>query len=262
MPGWIFHATRQQGRVDDFSFEIEGITFKALEFWITPTIDHTAERVHLEICHPSISKFTKMCTYLMLDEALGEIVSNRFLGKITFGDKQLTHSMPLLELPEFVKTLQAENGWKCHGPGEVYVSYKPNEQHEDVPRGDIITGTTLAFPLIREFGGTDGELPDPLADLGADYAYISFDSAALPAGKQAHARGEIEDRLHDALIDDRSGCVLGGAHGIKKAYIDLLLTDGENSRTVIQKTLNEHPLPAPGELHYFAKEKRGHRLVL
>ena len=58
------------------------------------------------------------------------------------------------------------------------------------------------------------------------------------------------------------GRLLGGAMGTQNAYIDLLLFDGQNSIETVRRILSEHKLPAGTSINYFAKEKRGYRVVL
>jgi hypothetical protein len=105
-------------------------------------------------------------------------------------------------------------------------------------------------------------LSDPLAGSGADYIFVSFDKSILPEKGEVAARDEIEDALGDALKAAFSGRVLGGAMGSNRAYIDLMLYDGSTSLEIVHRMLIEKKLPVGTEIHFFAKEKRGHRIVL
>jgi hypothetical protein len=108
----------------------------------------------------------------------------------------------------------------------------------------------------------EGNLPDPLAGAGADYVFVSFDARILPDGKQSETRGVIEDALDDALRTAHSGRLLGGAHGLQFAYIDLLLFDGRNSLELVERVLREHKLPTGTTIKFFAQEKKGQTIVL
>ena len=45
------------------------------------------------------------------------------------------------------------------------------------------------------------------------------------------------ETLNDLLQERSSGRVLGGATGVRHAYIDLMLVDGENSLELVQQSM-------------------------
>jgi hypothetical protein len=216
--------------------------------------------------HPNFPKVEErarwMVLYLLLDEALGEVGTQNWIGKIEMNDSQLAGAIPLSELPAYMERLQAEHGWKKGGPGENWAMYRMKEENPGRPRGDIFVGRTCAMPLIQAFEKAEGKLSDPLAGTGADYVYVVFDMRVLPKGKEADSRGEIEDALSAALEPALSGRVLGGAMGRQSAYIDLLLFDGSKSIKLVLETLRKSRLPAGTSINYFSHEKRGHRVVM
>jgi hypothetical protein len=116
--------------------------------------------------------------------------------------------------------------------------------------------------LINEYLAAEGELEDPLSGTGADYVFVAFDARILPSGAEATARGEIEDALDQRLQESANGRLLGGAWGTTNAYIDLLLFDGPSSLEIVRQVLHERTVPAGSTINHFAKEKRGHRIVL
>jgi hypothetical protein len=91
---------------------------------------------------------------------------------------------------------------------------------------------------------------------------VAFPASFLPEGKQSEARGAIEDALASALTEAQSGRLLGGAFGRQNAYLDLLLFDGQRSLDLVTQVLREENLPSGTAIHFFAKEKRGQRVVL
>jgi hypothetical protein len=199
---------------------------------------------------------------LFLDEALGEIGTQNWIGKIEMNDTKLADAIPLGELRSFTERVQAEKGWQKGGPGEFWTLYRLQGDHEGEPRGDVRVGSTTVEPLINEFLKSKGELADPLPDTGADYVYVTFDASILPEGKEVDARGKIEDALSAQLEQSKRGQLVGRALGDKQAYIDLLLFDGANSIALVIETLQRMGLPSGTSINYFAHEKRGHRVVL
>jgi len=266
MSGWTFYAARQPGSIKGQRIEIGGRSFDPLEFWLTPVVDAEEEKMDITVWHPLFESLPERerwtVLFLFLDEVLGEYGTQQWIGEIKHDQKRLAESIPLEELPEFLRRVEGEHGWKKLPPGESGVVYSCKEPHDHFLRGDIVTGSTVHPRLINEYLNAEGELEDPLQGTGADYVFVAFDAAILPAGSEATERGEIEDALDAALKTADSGRLIGGARGTKNAYIDLLLYDGANSLEIVAAVLRTKPLPAGSAIHFFAKEKRGHRIVL
>lgn len=266
LEGWTFYPARQPGRIDGIRMEIEGQSFDPMEFWLTPIINNEEEQLDITAWHPTYAKLSEQNRlgplFLFLDEALGEFGTGQWIGEIKVGDRRLTDSIPLKELPSFIEKLAAETGWKKLPPGECASVYHLKEEGAPFLRGDLIAGTTMNMRLINEYLGSEGEMEDPLAGTGADYVFVSFDARILPEGKQVDARAVIEDGLDGTLRAEASGRLMGGGLGREFAYIDLLLFDGNNSLNIVQRVLREHNLPAGTAINFFAKESKARRIVL
>jgi len=266
LPGWTFYAARQPSSIRGQKMEIGGRMFDPLEFWLTPFVDRDEEKVDITVWHPLFESLEEgerwTVLFLFLDEVLGEYGTQQWIGQVKLNAQRLADSIPLEELLEFVQRLEAEHGWKKLPPGESGVVYECKEPHNRFLRGDIAVGSTLHQRLINEYLEAEGELEDPLDGTGADYVFVMFDAQILPAGAEATARGEIEEALDQELKASNGGRSLGGAWGKKNAYIDLLLFDGRESLEIVQRVLREKSVPAGSSINYFAKEKRGHRILL
>ena len=266
LSGWTFYAARQPSSIRGQQMEIGDRKFDPLEFWITPFVNRDEEKLDITVWHPLFDKMPERdrwsVLFLFLDEVLGEYGTQQWIGEIKLDAKRLADSIPLEELSEFLKRVQAEHGWKKLPPGETAVLYQCKEQHARFLRGDIVTGTTMHSRLINEYLKAEGELEDPLKGTGADYVFVAFDARILPAGKEANARGEIEDALDQALKASFSGRLLGGAWGRENAYIDLLLFDGPTSVEIVERVMRDRSLPAGSSINFFAKEKWGHRVLI
>jgi hypothetical protein len=264
--GWTFHATKQPSPgIMDCEMHIDSLVFKPAEFWLTPYVDNENEKIDITVWHPRFPEMDEntrsTVAFLFLDETLGEIDTENWIGVIDIGDQRLTHTIPLGELPSFVAKTREETGWKKGKPGELWTSYRGNDPQRGKLRGDIIAGTTSQFALVSEL--EDGALdPDPLEPWGADYVFIAFDSSVLPQGSEVDARADIEDALTSALSSAASGLVLGGAMGIEHAYIDLILFDGANSLDIVQRVLREMRLPSGTTIEFFAKSRQRDRIRL
>jgi hypothetical protein len=267
LKGWTFNPARQPARsVEDICLRVGDDQFEAKAVWLTPAVNTETEHIDITVWHPLFPKLDDrarwMIIFLLLDEALGEIGTQNWIGHIDINDQKLSGAIPLEELRAFTERVRADHAWKKGGPGERWTVYRPNHDPTDEPRGDIFVGSTSVIRLIDEFMEADGQMKDPLAGTGADYVYIAFDASILPKGKEADGRGEIEDALTAVLEPAGSGRHVGGAMGRRFAYIDLLLFDGANSIALVLETLRRLRLPKGTSINYFAHEKRGHRVVL
>lgn len=267
LPGWTFYASRQRSLTPDGGhIGIGEQDFDPKAFWLTPSVDPEREVIDLVVWHPLFPQLEAgtrwMVLYLFLDEALGEIGTQNWIGKIEMNDGRLTDAIPLAELHSFAEHASAKHGWKKGGPGEICSLYKLPGEDLTRPRGDIYVGSTSHMTLICEWDAASGEMKDPLKGRGADYAYVQFEIGFLPKGSEAEGRGRIEDALAAALQPVWSGRVLGGAMGRRFAYIDMLLFDGDESRELVLETLRRQHLPKGTSVNYFAHEKRGHRVLL
>ena len=266
LPGWTFYASRQSGSIEGKSISIGERKFDPKEFWITPAINPESEHIDITVWHPLFEILPERdrwtILYLFLDEVFGEYGTEQYIGKISMNNKHLGDSIPMNELQSFANKAKDAAGWQKNIPGQTWSVFKRKEPNDRYLRDDIFVGTTCAMSLVNDYANAEGELTDPLAGTGADYIFVSFDATILPAGKQSDARGEIEEALDEALKSALSGRLLGGAHGTKNAYIDLLIFDGADSLEIVLQVLRAKNLPRGTEIHFFAKEKRGHRIVL
>jgi hypothetical protein len=222
--------------------------------------------VDIVVWHPLFDQMPerdRWCVlFLFLDEVLGEYGTQQWIGAIRHAPNQLGNSIPLEELGDFIKSVQTKYGWRKLPPGESAILYECKEQHQRFLRGDIVTGVTMHPLVINEYLKADGDMENPLKGTGADYVFLAFDARILPGGREATCRGEIEDALDQGLKSSASGRLLGGAWGRENAYIDLLLLDGSASVEIVIKVMRDKALPEGSSINYFAKEKRGHRIVL
>jgi hypothetical protein len=223
------------------------------------------ERVNLSVFHPALAELDERMRwtviFLYLDEVLGEIGTQNWIGEIEPGEKHLGDAMPLRELPSFIEKLATERGWKKGGPGETWTSFHLESPATGALRRDIIAGTTCQIVLVAE--SEEGHLdPDPLEGTGAEYLYLAFPASHLPAGNEVAARAEIEELLEAVLGGAGSGRVLGGALGLDHAYVDVLIFDGANSVELIELALKPRGLPPGTTLERFAKAHAAERIDL
>jgi len=266
LDAWTFYAARQPGEIKGHVIEMEGLRFDPKEIWVTPSIDEKDERIDITVWHPAWEQIEDRrkgtVTFLFLDEALGEYGTDWWIGRLDFGKGKLRESFPLEELAGYVAGTSTARGWKKFSPGESWTLLETKRQTQDFPRADIITQTTAVPRLFADFMDASGDLADPLAGTGADYVYVSIESGFFPKGKEVATRGRIEEAIESALKSFSGGRCIGGALGVERCYVDLLLYDGPRSLEAIRQALRAHLVPPGTMIEFFAREKRANRIAL
>lgn len=267
LEGWTFHAARQPDGISSGQvIEMHETRFDAKAIWVTPHVDEQSEKIDLTIWHPAWEKLEDRQKYsvafIFLDEVLGEYGTDWWVGEINLGGDKLAQSFPLAELADFVTKTAREKGWKKYPPGDCWTLYKIKDVEDAFPRSDLFSLSTAVPRLFHDYMQAKGDLPDPLADTGADYVYVSVARDFFPQGGEVAKRGEIEDALEAALKAINGGRVVGGGLGRERGYSDLLIFDGKRSLDAIQQALRWQNVPAGTMIEFFAQEKRAQRIAL
>ncbi|MEM1442206.1 MAG: hypothetical protein AAGF67_07680, partial [Verrucomicrobiota bacterium] len=266
-PHWTFFASRQPGEVDPVTaIAIGENSFEFGKLWLSTTLDLERELIDVEIWHPEFEKAEEktagMVMFLMLDEILGEFGTDQWLGVIERGSSRLQEAIPVTELPDLIRQLEVERGWKKYPPTEQFVSYKMKETSGRFLRGDVIAGTAANMRLVREYQNAEGIFEDPLSGTGAEYVFVALDRTILPAGEEVDFRCDLEDAIDNSLRENHAGRTLGGASGTTSAYLDVLIYDRDRSMNLIEAILRERSLPEGTGIHFFASGNEGRRVFL
>ncbi|QDT58719.1 hypothetical protein SV7mr_12170 [Stieleria bergensis] len=246
--GWTFFPSRQPNHdVDGISLAIDGVgQIDANDMLVQTVVDEEAMVFDIVIWHPLFEQFNHelqvQFSFLLLDEVLGEYGTQGWVGGLEMKpldeqqiDGKRVHR--LKDLPKFIDGVQRYHQWNKLPPPESFTAYAIESEVQG-PRGDTIAGVTCVPGLLFELMEEGGRLSeDPMAGTGAELAYVQIDSEAFPADQQPEARYNLEEQIQEALDDANCGRILGGATGTEFNYIDLLLFDGEASRSVVESVL-------------------------
>lgn len=257
--GWTFYSARQPStEARPLTLEVSGQRFDPAELWIAVTQNDQDEKLDIMAWHPLFPKMEErirwQMLFLLLDEVLGEYGTQNWIGEILIGDTRLKESIPVIEIKDFIDRISQERAWKKQKPTDSHCTYKIHETSESRPRGDVFVGGTRHFPLIKQFNSHNGQMPHPCPKLGFDLIYISINSAVLPKGAEVAYRSEIEDAIADALKKQDAGDTLGGALGHHRAYIDVVLFDGQRSLDQVRAVLKNMNVPNDTTIHCFTSE--------
>lgn len=257
IPGWQFFGSKQPSSPDKLKGISIGIdeeqSVDADTFLIGTSVDEESEKIDIAGWHPAFEQLGEehhmQILFLFLDEALGEFGTQTWLGEITIDPSVVQgETRALSELPAFIESVEKYHEWEKLSPLDAYTGYEIREQSSG-RRGDTVVGSTCIPNLVGEFLDNDGRLTeDPLPDTGAEFVYVAVDGSVFPDGEQIDVRTNIEDTINDALRTQCGGRSVGGAFGINESYIEFLLFDGDNSRSIISATLNELQLGSRSRL--------------
>lgn len=246
VPRWTFHASRQpssETQLAEMSVELRGgEAVSTTELLIHTNVEAESEQIDVTCWHPAFANLAEEDRYqilfLFLDEALGEFGTETWLGEIVvepFDSDQNTISLD--KLPTKIEQVKAYYKWEKFSPLQTYSVYEVSQQGNG-PRGDTLFGSTSVPKVVMEFMERKGKLKDySLKGTGASFAYLAIDGSVFPDGQQVDVRSNIEAAIGDALENENSGRVLGGAFGLSQSYIDLILFDGDTSEEIVNKML-------------------------
>ena len=141
--------------------------------------------------------------------------------------------MPLTELEEYInKTLIFFRKELITKPIDQHFSYTFEPKDIELPRYDIITGTTSYYETINDY--YNGIVDDIVAisQYGARALFLTYsyddDNDDKVKREILNERYEIQYRLEKEVLGEKEsgeciGIVLGGAIGIYNIYIDLII---------------------------------------
>lgn len=241
LENWTFYCSRQPGLCDGFGIRIEDHEFEAADVLIEFEVNEEEEVLDIVIWHPNYIEdddINSQVAFIFLDEVMGEIGTEMWIGNIELGGEKPENGIPLKSLATEVVAAASMHDWEKLAPDKKHVEYSVPEPKDGYPRSDTIAGSTCHFALIGEFMEQEGLLDnDPLLGTGAHFLYLSIDAQNFPEDDEAAYRVEIAQHIDDMLIERGAGRVLGGATGYDNAYIDLVIFDGQNSLDLIEQSM-------------------------
>ena len=238
---WKFYSSRQPGLCDGFGIRINDDEFEASEVLIEFNVNLETEKLDIVIWHPNFIEdddINSQVAFIFLDEVMGETGTEMWIGNIELAGEKPEDGIPLKSLATEVVAAASMNEWEKQSPDKTYVGYSVPEPKDGYPRSDTIAGATCHFPLVGEFMEQEGMLDnDPLVGTGAHFLYLSIDAENFPEDEEVECRAKIEEHLDQMLVERGAGRILGGATGFAKAYIDLVIFDGQRSLDLIEESM-------------------------
>lgn len=260
--GWTFYSTRQADTAPGhFAITLCATEekFRPIEFWVSPYIDEQDEKIDLAVWHPSINRVSERdrftALFLILDELLGEIGTQRWIREIKFSENSLQKSMPIPELVEFVQSAQSLHAWKQYHPTETWIGYRMRERSGEWLRSDTVAGSSRYFKLVGAYLDTEGPCEHPLPDFGIDYVFATIPTSYFEKGSEVDGRTEIEDEIITHLERAGTGISIGGATGVNNCYMDFALYDGPEGLEIIRTIMRKHRVSKASKIYFFTADR-------
>jgi|GEM_PF-2941987 len=241
--GWSFFDYKRPNMDMDFAISVNAASIQIAkdDMFFHPVLDTENKRINVQIyCEEirSVADDVKMTyTFLMLDECLGEGRTETAIGEIGIADEKTPEMLPFTELHAYIQKTFEDNEWNLfETPIELFAGYQLQPQEvKNKYRKDVYVGYTCHIDLINSnLQGKDGAIKY-MRSVGAEYIFITYDNTGIPNDEKVNHRATIEDRLISLLDAHRLGYHIGGATGIYKSYIDLLVLDIGEFRKEINK---------------------------
>ncbi|MEM6572120.1 MAG: hypothetical protein AAF957_27135 [Planctomycetota bacterium] len=242
--------------------------FAFADFRFAVDFDAESERLSIQVHHPRFSELgpeiRSQLTFLALEQALGEDLIDAWVGPVEdtpertpdqkYGVQELRRQVrAALELNDLDPDLDLSTQWTGYS--------LPEQGDGDLEaRADVLTGTSRTMGPIR--GLFDADFDDELAGTGACFAYAMLPVDDLESGREVEQRAELEDRLGEALREDRVGDCFGGALGQQYVYVDLVLFDEAAAIERLRVALADSGIATRASLRFFASERRDEHIAL
>ncbi len=252
VPKWDFYCSRQPSPPEHLALlaiDVGGNSVDAETLMIAPEIVEKDQVVNIKAWHESFENIPDearfQILYLLLDEALGEYATQTKLGDMQFNSD--LDAIPLSEFPKFLEDLWKEKDWEISSPLETYSGYGA-EPSSGFDRADTIAGFTCVPNLVLSFLNQSGKLAeDPIENSGAQHVFVQIKMEIENLDDPLAFRNDLENKISEQI--DGSGYVTGGATGTHNLYIDLVIFDGDHSKALVNKALED--LEEPYEIKPF-----------
>lgn len=263
---WNFYTTIPEYEdKKTFSLEMFGINFKNDDFLIYAYPDNEDEKVNIEVYCDKFKSIEQNQRYsvllIMLDQNLGEFYTMNYIGFIDFIDSIKNYefsNIPLEELKNNIDFYIDENNWnRIENPCNVYISYsfKPIESKNFKFREDVVAGTTSCYEIINDYYNNEKRSFDILFNDGIVLGFIFYDNTEIEKENIVEHRGNIEDKIHNAVYDSGIGESIGGASGKYYSYMDFVIYDIGKFMSIVQNIIKEYNLKECGFSKFFFNDE-------
>lgn len=264
LPGWEFYAHRLPEVIEDatdFLDQRVGLNLGKVKF---EAKIGTQGKLDVWLASPQWETGNQADNFnaalIAIETLLGEETLDRWIGVVEAATckatEQLNPRPRLLPMDRFRPTVEALIGSLedqrpaqfCHempDAEKTYSSYEvqPDRMGAEILRCDIFVGITWRPDVFQAAARPDHFDSHRFSRHGETFAYVAIDGAEGLDSSAFGDRVEIEDALHDALVADQLGAVLGGETGLSFSYVEVALAKPVEAIDRIRKILAAGNVP-------------------
>jgi hypothetical protein len=166
---------------------------------------------------------------LLLNMSIGEALSHLYVASVEKATKFTNDMIPLTKLEQWLLKKVCKNG-EIPDPAMQLILYKGNPDHSNKLRHDIVIGGANYMPLLSEYYSCQSEAYESFISFGVKPIYIFYHHGETNLKTAVLRRQALADKLISDVLGERGtgneiGIFIGGATGLQRNYIDLLLFD-------------------------------------
>ncbi len=281
--GWEFYPYRLAENVEQAGMSVQGRTGVNLaEMRVEPRLGD-GQKIDLLYCSPRCSgpddQETLSAAFVATEVLLGEQTLDCWIGEIevapppksglfsAFRRQDRRADAARMLSPERLKpTVDALVGSMLEqlpdAPCYTFIrdtewtSYEiePQESDDYPARSDMYVGVTGRPDVFEAAHGAGVFYSGCFSRQGETFCYIKIDGSQGLDNSRFADRAEIEDALHDALVQEKLGGAIGGGSGVRYSYVDLALVNLPRGIQVIRDILQRGSIPHRSWLLFFDDE--------
>ena len=268
---WRFYAYRQPQNfsdTEDIVLDRTGVSISDMKVLIQAGEGNLIDVLFVtpELKPANEETFTH-AAFLTTEYSLGEEILDHWIGAVQvlapddpiLSEVEKTDYAQLIDLPNLA--LREINNIRAELPAKPIFQLKQTLQRsdfslepdkaEDFPeRLDMMAASTLLPEMWKSAHSGFPFDSVRFSRHNERFCYIKMDGEDSYANS-AQSRDRLATTLDEKLAESGLGCTIGGAGGLRYSYIDLCLTDVEQSLPIIRKVMQYEHMPNRSWLLFF-----------
>ncbi len=254
---WIVHAQIPplSQKAMNTVLRIENQDYSADDFYVFYEIDTNNRCLNIELYCDAFSSMEPMkameIAVYMLQLFIGETAIEGYINHVDVIDHKKEGNTSVLSFfYEILIDIVVEQKWTMYEDStNIYRAFNVNEE-ENISqnlREDMKLISTLHPLLISETLQNQTLISNQFFDLGGEFGYVYYEHSKNEK-RDIVIRQTLEKKLNEILYSHNSARTIGGAIGLKYAYIDLAIFDKEEFLKILPLINAKLSIP----LHYQA----------
>lgn len=222
--------------------KIEDKDYTSDDFYVAYTIDNQTKTFDITLffegfAHIDENKRNAIANQ-MLELFIGELEIEARINHVdlSFSEPTGTNIVTLTNFYEVICDVVFDREWtEYHEPTNIYMAYKVNEELTSLEvRKDMKMVVTTHPLLFEELQNGVYEQFYEIFDKGGEYGFIYFEPV-MKKEEVALFRQKLDKQINELLYPIGIAKTIGGAIGLKYAYIDLVVFDPDAIDKAIEK---------------------------